>query len=268
MQLEQYPSREATIELPALALLTAPGDQRSVVGMGTVLRKLDGGKALIGVLAFDQLYLLVDNKVMPFTPALSIRHESGKVMGNLSINAGATNLIQTRYWKSRPLTVADLEPVYDQIDDAEQSFCSYLASRYQNPNWRKWIYERYQPAKEPIATTLDEVLEYLLSRLSPHTPPSLFSETLQCLSWIMDDDGSDIYRIMREWLKSDDKEKVKVALSIEEVLLLTSDEAYQTTVARIVGRWPELEPMCYAFQQIWEGHKNYGKGESKNEYDD
>ncbi|MCA0354314.1 MAG: hypothetical protein LCH85_20165 [Chloroflexi bacterium] len=119
-----------------------------------------------------------------------------------------------------------------------------------------------------MTTTLDEVLEYLLSRLSPYTPPSLFSEKLQCLSWIMDDDGSDIYRVMREWLNADEIEKVKVALSIEEVLLLTSDEAYQTTVTRIVGRWPELEPMCYEFQQIWEGHKNYYKEVSKNEYYD
>lgn len=71
-----------------------------------------------------------------------------------------------------------------------------------------------------MTITLDEVLEYLLSRLSPYTSPSLFSETLQCLSWIMDDDGSDIYRVMREWLNADEIEKVKVALSIEEVLLL------------------------------------------------
>ncbi|WP_164689259.1 hypothetical protein [Herpetosiphon llansteffanensis] len=51
MYLEQYPNREATIELPSLALLTAPGDQRSVVGMGTVLRNIKGGQVLIGLLA-------------------------------------------------------------------------------------------------------------------------------------------------------------------------------------------------------------------------
>lgn len=255
MQLEHYPSRETTIELPSLALLTAPDDQRSIVGMGTVLRKVDGGEAIIGVIAFDQLYLIVDKKVVPFIPALYIHHESGTFMGKLSINAGATNLIQTRYWKARPAIVAAIDPVYDQIDDTEQNFCSYLASCYEDPSWRKWVYERYQPAKEPMATTLNEALEYLLSRLSPHTPLFFFAEIIQQLSWLVDEPRVSMYRIMREWLNADEIEKVKVALSIEEVLLLNSDEAYQTTVARIVSRWPELEPMCYEFQQMWERNK-------------
>lgn len=244
MYLEHYPSRETTIELPSLALLTAPDDQRSIVGMGTVLRKLDGGQAIIGVLAFDQLYLIVDKKVVPFIPALSIRHESGTFMGNLSINAGATKLIQTRYWKARPLTVADLEPVYDQLDDAEQNFCSYLASRYEDPSWRKWIYEHYLPAKEPMATTLNEALEYLLSRLSPHTPPVFFAEIIDQLCWLVDEPRVSLYQIMRDWLHSDEKEKVKIALTTREAFFLGSDAADRATVARIIERWPDLTPLC------------------------
>jgi len=102
---------------------------------------------------------------------------------------------------------------------------------------------------------MDVAIEYLLGRLAKDTPTESFSGLLLQLTWLMDDQGADIHRIMRNWLDADQIEKVKVALLIEEVLLLTSDEAYQTTVARIVGRWPELEPMCYEFQQMWERNK-------------
>lgn len=148
MQLEHYPSRETTIELPSLALLTAPNDQRLIVGMGTVLRKIKGGQVLIGLLTLDQLYLLVGNAVLPLTPGLRISHESDTFIGKLRINVGEINIINTRYWKSRRAIVAALDPVYDQIDDTEQNFCSYLASCYEDPSWRKWVYERYQPASQ------------------------------------------------------------------------------------------------------------------------
>lgn len=97
------------------------GVSASDVGIVIVLRKIKGGNVLIGLLSRDQLYLLVD---------------------------GATKLIKTRYWKARPAIVAALDPVYDQIDTTEQNFCSYLTSCYENPSWRKWVYERYQPASQ------------------------------------------------------------------------------------------------------------------------
>ncbi len=101
MYFEQYPSLEPTIELPSLPLPIDPSDQRSVVGMGTVLRNVKGGQVLIGLLACDQLYLLVDHIVLPFTPDLQISHTSGIFIGKLSIKTDATSILQTRYWKSR-----------------------------------------------------------------------------------------------------------------------------------------------------------------------
>ncbi|KPL85263.1 hypothetical protein [Herpetosiphon geysericola] len=147
MQLEQYPSLEPSIELPALALPIDPSDQRAVVGMGTVLRKIKGGQVLIGLLAFDQLYLLVDQIVLPFTPDLQISHVSGMFIGKLSIKTDATSILQTRYWKSRSAIVAAIDPVYDHIDDEDQNFCSYLANLYEEPSSRKWVYERYQQSR-------------------------------------------------------------------------------------------------------------------------
>jgi len=78
--------------------------------------------------------------------------------------------------------------------------------------------------------SVDDALAYLLGRLSAHTPPVFFAEILEQLSWITDDNMVSMYRIMHDWLNSDDKEKVKIALSITEVLLLRSDEEYHATV--------------------------------------
>ncbi|MCA0354312.1 MAG: hypothetical protein LCH85_20155 [Chloroflexi bacterium] len=103
--------------------------------------------------------------------------------------------------------------------------------------------------------SIEKVMEYLFTRIPNSLPPELFAGLLEQLAWLMDDNGKDIYQVIDGWLNSDDKEKVKIALAITDVLLLESDEAYHTTVARIVERWPELEPMCIKFQQLWEQNK-------------
>jgi|GEM_PF-1346052 len=102
---------------------------------------------------------------------------------------------------------------------------------------------------------MDVAIEYLLGRLAKDTPTESFSGLLLQLTWLMDDQGADIHRIMRNWLDADQIEKVKVALAIDEVFLLESDAEYQASITRIVNRWPELEPMCRKFYQRWDGSK-------------
>ncbi|MFD3166311.1 hypothetical protein [Herpetosiphon sp. NSE202] len=95
-----------------------------------------------------------------------------------------------------------------------------------------------------MTTSLDAALEYILSRLSPHTPPVFFAEIIDQLSWLVDDQSVNMYRIMRDWLHSDNKEKVKIALSTAEAFFIGSDADDQAAVARIVDRWPDLAPLC------------------------
>ncbi|KPL85270.1 hypothetical protein [Herpetosiphon geysericola] len=110
-----------------------------------------------------------------------------------------------------------------------------------------------------MTITLDQALEYLVLRLDKNASPELFAHIVEELVWLIDDNGADMHRIMRNWLDSDEIEKVKIALSLDEVFLLDSDEEYQATIRRIVERWPELAPMCHKFQLLWDLNKKVPK---------
>ncbi|WP_110514292.1 hypothetical protein [Herpetosiphon llansteffanensis] len=95
-----------------------------------------------------------------------------------------------------------------------------------------------------MTTSLDEALEYVLSRLSPHTPPVFFAEIIDQLTWLVDEKRVSMYRIMRDWLHSDNKEKVKIALSTTEAFAVPSDAASHAIINRIIERWPDLALLC------------------------
>ncbi|XSG74414.1 hypothetical protein ACP8Y2_19765 [Herpetosiphon llansteffanensis] len=102
-----------------------------------------------------------------------------------------------------------------------------------------------------MSMTIDRAIEYLFIRLTKKVPPEHFAAEMEGLIWLMDaQGGADIYRVMREWLYSDQIEKVRAALAITQTVLLDSDEACQTAVAQIVSRWPELKPNCIEFLQL------------------
>ncbi|MCA0354315.1 MAG: hypothetical protein LCH85_20170 [Chloroflexi bacterium] len=99
--------------------------------------------------------------------------------------------------------------------------------------------------------TIDLAIEYLFIRLTKKVSPEYFAAEVEALIWLMDaQGGADIYRVMREWLYSDEIEKVKAALAICQAALIDSDEACHAAVAQIVGRWPELKPNCIEFLQL------------------
>ncbi|GAA5531303.1 hypothetical protein [Herpetosiphon gulosus] len=95
-----------------------------------------------------------------------------------------------------------------------------------------------------MTMTFDEALAYLLGRLSPYTPPAFFAEIIDQLSWLIDEKRVNMYQIMRDWLNSDDKEKVKIALTTTEAFFIQSDATDLATVTQIIARWPELAPLC------------------------
>ena len=95
-----------------------------------------------------------------------------------------------------------------------------------------------------MSMTVDEALSYLVSRLSPHTPPVFFAEIIDQLCWLVDEQRVSLYQIMRDWLHSEEKEKVKIALTTTEAFFVESNEADRAAVARIIERWPDLAPLC------------------------
>ncbi|MBM7846587.1 hypothetical protein [Herpetosiphon giganteus] len=98
--------------------------------------------------------------------------------------------------------------------------------------------------------TMDTALDYLVGQLSKQTPPEFFAEILDDLLWLIDDPEMELQRIARGWLIADDMKKVQVALSIRGMALLESDAERHAIFEKIIGRWPDLEPICRTSLQL------------------
>src|SRR5262249_39168480 len=55
------------------------------------------------------------------------------------------------------------------------------------------------------------------SRGAARTWPKGFAEILELLIWAMDDNGAEILAAVERWLQSDDLDRVRVALEVEDV---------------------------------------------------
>lgn len=102
-----------------------------------------------------------------------------------------------------------------------------------------------------VATT-EEMMEFLWQRRVSNLPPAALAEVFDRLIWCMDDNGAELLRVRAKWLTSDDIEKVRIALAMDEVFPGNTREAIATLCAGLVSRWPELQPECERLLQAWD----------------
>ncbi|MBU2707726.1 hypothetical protein KCM76_17165 [Zooshikella marina] len=99
---------------------------------------------------------------------------------------------------------------------------------------------------------MSDVMAYLLSRLVTGLPVSELANVFDCLIWCMDDNGADIEAVRQEWLLSDDKRKVEVALSMSETYPYDSRQELIDGLKLIKNKWPDLEPKCNEILGRWD----------------
>lgn len=101
-----------------------------------------------------------------------------------------------------------------------------------------------------MSMTMDATIDALFDHLAKQTPVELLAEILDNIGWLIDDPTMDLHRTLRGWLIGDELEKVKVALSMQSMALLESDAERHAIAEKLVGRWPELEPLCRSSPQL------------------
>ncbi len=106
-----------------------------------------------------------------------------------------------------------------------------------------------------MSMTMDTALDYLVGQLSKQTPPEFFAEILDEFIWLIDEPLKDLCRVLRSWLTADDRKKVQIALSMQEIALLESDAERHAIFEQIIHRWPDLEPMCRTSLQLQTTHQ-------------
>jgi hypothetical protein len=98
----------------------------------------------------------------------------------------------------------------------------------------------------------EEMMKFLFRRRAADLPPKGLSRVFEILLWSMDDNGTEICSVLSKWLESDDRERVDIALAMEEIYPCNSREEMVALFAKLMSRWPDLAPKCQAILETWD----------------
>lgn len=94
--------------------------------------------------------------------------------------------------------------------------------------------------------------EYLLNRRCRSAQPEWIADILERLCWILDEGASaEIIETLTSWLSSEDRERVAVALSLDEFYLKDSPDALAAAYEEVCLRFPEFRDRCDAIVAGW-----------------
>ena len=100
--------------------------------------------------------------------------------------------------------------------------------------------------------TTAEVMSFLVERSITGLPAKELGSVFDKLVWCMDDNGGEINLERRNWLRSDDKKKVEIALSMSEMFPFDSRNEMLDCFESVKQKWPEFEEICNSFLDDWD----------------
>ncbi len=91
---------------------------------------------------------------------------------------------------------------------------------------------------------MSHIMNSLMAHRAELLPPKGLAEVFDRLIWCLDDNGESLLRIREEWLQSDDRDRVDVALAMDEVFPFKDENMMNRVFLRISSRWPDLAETC------------------------
>ncbi len=99
---------------------------------------------------------------------------------------------------------------------------------------------------------LKRVMEYLLEHRACDLPPPALGDLFDRMVWYLDDNGEELCAIRTEWLHSNDRAKVEVALATAEIFPCNSRAEMVDLFDSILEKWPALQSTCDAWLDTWD----------------
>jgi hypothetical protein len=92
-----------------------------------------------------------------------------------------------------------------------------------------------------------QMMEFLHVNRAPGLPPEALADVFDQLIWCMADNGAALLKVREDWLRSDDKSRVEIALAMNETYPFDEPSEMEKVFSQISAKWPELSARC---QQI------------------
>lgn len=72
--------------------------------------------------------------------------------------------------------------------------------------------------------------------------------------------------VRRKWLEGENKDKIEIALAMNEVFPCDSREEMNQLFQRIIGHWPEFQQSCQEILDRWDEQYSYKPPEDPEEH--
>lgn len=103
-------------------------------------------------------------------------------------------------------------------------------------------------------------MEGLFAHRAPNLPPTALASIFDSLIWCLSGNGIEVERVRSEWLRSTEKERIAVALAMNELLPCQSRDDFAQLAAQIVSRWPEFANRCEELTVAWKQTLGHNSG--------
>jgi len=109
----------------------------------------------------------------------------------------------------------------------------------------------------------------LVEHRAPNSKPEWIADLLERLCWTLDEQTSgEILATLTKWLGGEDRDRVAVALALEEFYLAESPDALARIYDELCNRFPEFRERCDAILLGWRGqHLEMKNGEQAGDGD-
>ena len=87
-------------------------------------------------------------------------------------------------------------------------------------------------------------MDFLYSERVAGLPPSALAEIFDRMIWCLADQGATLLKVRESWLLSDEKERVEIALAMDETYPFNERAKMAAVFAQISDKWPDLAPRC------------------------
>ena len=105
----------------------------------------------------------------------------------------------------------------------------------------------------PDNHNIPDLAAYLLAHRNPDVSLANLADTLDRLTWILDEPAAELIESTRQvWLLSDDPLAVEVALLMDETFPCDTREELARQFLRITQKFPKLDSLCKKILKQWD----------------
>ncbi|WP_223645496.1 hypothetical protein [Corallococcus sp. EGB] len=100
------------------------------------------------------------------------------------------------------------------------------------------------------AEEMTRIIDTLYAHRAPALPAHALAEIFNRMLWCLDDEGAALLQVGEDWLSSDDRGRVAIALAMDETFPFNDSKKMDEVLSWISSKWPDLSARCQRIREM------------------